>query len=419
RVTRPRYPELTRPRSDRMFILEGAIVTSPSDLKALSECEFAFARVLDAKLGRLEAVPVDDDPMLKRAGRLGDAHEDEQLVRYRAAHPGDVVEIARPHPLTRESLRAAARETEQALRGGAAVVFQATFFDESDPAAPTIGFADFLVRRPDGRYRVQDTKLARSVKVTALLQLAAYHGHLVRLGVPVDDEVELLLGDGTTAVHRIDEIEPVYRMRMLRLREVLDVRLAATAPAAWGDPDLAVDGRCVHCAEQIAAHDDLLQVAGIRLTQRAKLHEAGITPRAALAATPKGPAGRGLPETTYRALHQQARLQHAGPDAAGLPRVELVRPQVVAELPAPDEGDLFFDFEGDPLWRAERDGEVLWGLDYLFGMTDTADRFTAFWAHDLAAERKALRDFLDLVAARRAAHPGMHIYHYASYERTH
>ncbi len=36
-----------------------------------------------------------------------------------------------------------------------------------------LGFADFLVR--DGeRYQVVDTKLARSEKVTALLQLAAY-----------------------------------------------------------------------------------------------------------------------------------------------------------------------------------------------------------------------------------------------------
>jgi len=402
-----------------MFILDTAVVTSPSDLKTLSDCEFAFARRLDAKLGRLDEVPVDDDPMLKRAGQLGDVHEGEQLARYRQQHPGDVVEFIRPGRLTRETLRAAADETEAALRGGAAVVFQATFFDESDPDAPTIGFADFLVRQPDGRYRVQDTKLARSVKVTALLQLAAYHGHLVRLGIPVDDVVELLLGDGTVSQHRIDEIEPVYRLRVERLREVIAARHAAGGPAEWGDPDLAVDGRCVHCAEQVAAHDDLLQVAGIRRTQRAKLIDAGIDTLAALAATPQRPADCGIPETTYRALHQQARLQHQGVDADGKPRIELVRPQVIADLPAPDPGDLFFDFEGDPLWRGELHGDPLWGIDYLFGMVDVGETFTSLWAHDLAAEKQALRDFLDLVAARRVAHPGIHIYHYASYERTH
>src|SRR5690606_21736432 len=138
-VAGPRYPGRTRPRSDRMFILDGAIVTSPSDLKSLSDCEFAFARVLDAKLGRLEQVPVDDDPMLKRAGALGDVHESEQLGHYRDAHPDSVVEIERPYPLTRESLRTAANATERALRSGADVVFQATFFDESDATAPTIG----------------------------------------------------------------------------------------------------------------------------------------------------------------------------------------------------------------------------------------------------------------------------------------
>ena len=36
-----------------------------------------------------------------------------------------------------------------------------------------VGFADFLVRDGD-QYRVTDTKLARSPKTTALLQLAAY-----------------------------------------------------------------------------------------------------------------------------------------------------------------------------------------------------------------------------------------------------
>ena len=63
------------------------------------------------------------------------------------------------------------------------------------------------------------------------------------------------------------------------------------------------------------------------------------------------------------------------------------------------------------------------GLEYLFGVVEApaggADRCSApFWAHDRAQEKQALVDFLDYVAERRAAHPDLHIYHYAPYERT-
>ena len=40
-------------------------------------------------------------------------------------------------------------------------------------------------------------------------------------------------------------------------------------------------------------------------------------------------------------------------------------------LPQPDDGDIFFDFEGDPLW-AERP-EDPWGLEYLFGVVEPDD----------------------------------------------
>ena len=89
----------------------------------------------------------------------------------------------------------------------------------------------------------------------------------------------------------------------------------------------------------------------------------------------------------------------------------------LAAIPEPDPGDLFFDFEGDPLYT--EGAATDWGLDYLFGMVDTDERFTPLWAHSFAEERVALEQFLALVAARRAAHPDMHIYHYATYERTH
>src|SRR5690606_25865385 len=66
------------------------------------------------------------------------------------------------------------------------------------------------------------------------------------------------------------------------------------------------------------------------------------------------------------------------------------------------------------------------GIDYLFGVLDTDDRFTAFWSFDparsdeidLAGEKDAFERFIDFVTERRRLHPGMHVYHYAPYEPT-
>ena len=396
-----------------MFILDGAVVTSASDLTAASTCEFAFARQLDTKLGRTRRIVVPEDPMLKRAGRLGDEHESRQLEKYRAEGLR-IAEIERPASMSRADLAIRAAETVAAFESEAEVVFQATFFDDSDPASLFIGFADFIIRMPDGRYRVQDTKLARSVKVVALLQLAAYHEQLTRLGVAVDDTVELILGDGTIAAHDVRDILPVYRNRRARILAIVAARLDDTAAVVWGDPGYTIDGRCEHCAAEVAASRDLLMVAGMRVTQRAKLQAAGITTIDEFAAMPQRPEGCDLPVSTYMQLQAQAALQAtADPEAA--PPFVLFAPSVIGDLPAPDRGDIYFDFEGDPLHlEAEK-----WGIDYLFGLVDDDEVFTAFWAHDLAAEKQALLDFLDFVVARRITYPQMHIYHYASYERTH
>src|SRR5690606_10496448 len=85
-------------------------------------------------------------------------------------------------------------------------------------------------------------------------------------------------------------------------------------------------------------------------------------------------------------------------------------------LPEPSPGDVYFDFEGDPLYSQ---GDERWGIDYLFGLVEPDGAYRAWWAHSFAEERRALEDFLDYVAERRARFPDMHIYHYASYERTH
>ena len=73
-------------------------------------------------------------------------------------------------------------------------------------------------------------------------------------------------------------------------------------------------------------------------------------------------------------------------------------------LPAPDAADLFFDFEGDPLYTEAADGVgAMWGIDYLFGWVDDDEQYAALWAHSFADEKRALEDFLDVVALRRRA----------------
>ncbi|MDT5146584.1 MAG: hypothetical protein QOC58_1229, partial [Mycobacterium sp.] len=160
------------------------------------------------------------------------------------------------------------------------------------------------------------------------------------------------------------------------------------------------------------AADDLLLVAGMRVTQRDKLIDAGITSLAELAAH-TGP----VPDLAANAVNKltaQAKLQ-VRQRTTGVPQFEIVDSQPLALLPEPDPGDLFFDFEGDPLWTA--DGHE-WGLEYLFGVMDAAGNFSPLWAHNRLDERKALTDFLAMVAKRRKRRPNMHIYHYAPYEKT-
>ncbi|QCR20775.1 TM0106 family RecB-like putative nuclease [Agrococcus sp. SGAir0287] len=403
-----------------MFVRDGLLLHSASDLKAASECEFAMLRALDAKLGRIAKVDDDDDPMLARAGRLGDAHEERILQGYRDRAARDasfrVVEIARPDPMTLDGLRAARAASLAALHDGADVVFQATFLDE---ATGFMGFADFLVREPatDGAwaYAVYDAKLARSAKTTALLQLAAYALELQRECVAVHDEVHLMLGTGETTTHRLADVLPVFAARIARLREQLGQRLDAAEPIAWDTPGVRQCGRCATCTLEVERTRDVLLVAGLRSTQRERLRTAGITTIDALASSEGRVAGIG--DAPLASLRLQARMQLAAP-VTGV-AYSVFDPIPLGRLPEPSPGDVFFDFEGDPLWW---DGGSQWGIDYLFGATtyDTVEEaFTAFWAHDLAQERAALEGFLDWLAERRRRWPDLHVYHYAPYERTH
>jgi predicted RecB family nuclease len=393
-----------RAYSGSVFVADDQVIYSASDLAAAARCEFALLRAFDAQLGRGPAVAVEDE-LLARTAKLGGEHEQRHLDELRELAEDTVAIIGRPK-YTVAGLTAAAEQTLRAVERRASVIYQAALFD-----GRFVGFADFLVFDGD-QYRLRDTKLARSVKVEALLQLAAYAETLANAGVPVAPEVELVLGDGATASYRVDELLPVYRPRRAELQRLLDDHLAGGSPVTWEDENVRACFRCPECTIQVRAHDDLLLVAGMRVSQRARLIDADITTVAQLAQH-EGPVPQ-LPARTVTSLAAQARLQIA-PRVDGKPPYEIADPQPLTLLPDPDRGDLFFDFEGDPLWTA--DGHE-WGLEYLWGVLEVGGAFWPLWAHDRASERQALVDFLAMVRKRRKRHPKMHIYHYAAYEKT-
>ncbi|MBX3116439.1 MAG: TM0106 family RecB-like putative nuclease, partial [Cryobacterium sp.] len=428
-----------------MYLLDSsayapALVTSASDLTLASDCEFALLRVLDYRLGwNTEPLP-PDDAMLERAAELGGVHEKRMLEKFRAENPGGVVEFEQPPRRDAETLRDFAKRTREALEAKTPVVYQGVFFDESDPALPFVGYADFLVLQPDGRYRVVDTKLARRVKVTALMQLAAYYEQLEKLGIPVDETVELILGNDRSETALIQDVRPVFKLRRARMHEVIaehraegavasaaasaaDGQSAGTAgkPITWGDDRYFACGHCKYCEGPAAEADDLVTVAGMRMVQRSKLLAAGITTLTELATTAKKPKDLKLTDSAWRKLHEQAALQlkaRENPDSE--PPFEVINPLPIVGLPQPSPGDMFFDFEGDPMYsEVQADGSQRWGLDYLFGWVDASGKFDKLWAHDQASEAEALLRFLEVVGEKRQRHPEMHIYHYAAYEKTH
>ncbi|MCW2566751.1 MAG: hypothetical protein JWN54_848, partial [Mycobacterium sp.] len=303
-------------------------------------------------------------------------------------------------------------QTLEAMRSGVEVVYQGTFYDGSWG-----GQADFLLRvdRPSAlgpwSYEVADTKLARRLKVPALLQMAVYAERLEYLQGVAPERLYVVTGDGESRPWRLVDVAAYARHVRGRLRGFVEAR-----PATEPVPVLHC-GQCRwldRCADGWRAADDLSLVASLRGDHREALRAHGISTLAALAACTPDDLPRGIGRPSRERLVQQAAEQlreRTTGEASYLllppvPRTGLLR------LPPPDGGDLYLDFEGDPYAEG---GE---GREYLAGIGDTDGGFVALWAHDHAAERQLTIDLVDRLLARWRAHPDMHVYHYAAYEVT-
>ncbi|HEY3165017.1 MAG TPA: TM0106 family RecB-like putative nuclease [Candidatus Limnocylindrales bacterium] len=398
---------------------DGSVVVSATDLVGFLECGHLTTLELGRVDGLWERPPQRTDPEVVLLQERGDAHELAYLERLRSE--GRTVHVGTKEGLTTpDQLRAAEAETVAAMRRGVDVIYQATLFD-----GRWRGHADFLLRVDgpsdlgDWHYEVADTKLARSVKGSALLQVCVYSERLATVQGRVPERIHVVTGDSETHTLRLDDFSAFYRAVKQRFEARVFGEGRREPPPTYPDP---VDHCrvCVWfptCIDRRRDDDHPSIVAGMTRAATQRLQEAGLPTRRLLATLDPAATVPDLNARTLRRLREQARIQVAGEDQRAL-LYELIEPipdepgRGLALLPEPSPLDVFFDIEADP-WIENG------GLEYLLGVAtlDTGEPvYRPLWGHDRAGEKAAFEAFVDLVMDRLDRDPGMHVYHYAGYE---
>ena len=382
----------------------GQHLYSPSDLITFLGCRHATFLDMQRLAGKIKRPESEDHAKL--LAQKGIEHERAHLARLRDQ---GLQVVAIPNQKNR------AEQTEltaQALHSGADVIYQARL-----AGGDWVGYADFLIRVPAASklgqfsYEVLDTKLARKVKPDYLLQLSAYSQMLASIQGLMPAQMHLVTGDGTQHSFPVHDSSHYHdRTRQLFEEFVAD-------PPQHSEPE-----PCNHCAQcswqpvcqqhwQEQGHLSL--VANMRRSQITKLRAAGINSIAQLAALPDDRPIDDLDHNTCRKLVSQARLQQRQRSGDGnhFEPIDADSQRGLRRLPRPDGGDLFFDIEGDPLYRQ--------GLEYLFGVFSIEDgqpKFRHWLAHDHEQECARFKELMAFLAEHLGRHPGAHIYHYNHYE---
>jgi len=383
---------------------------SATDLLNFLGCTHATALDFELVSGALAAPTNKDDAYLEILKEKGLDHERLYLEKLKA-EGRVVVEIERDH-----SIEAMADRTRQAMRAGVDVIYQGAL-----TAPGWHGYSDFLLKVAvsselgDYSYEVADTKLARTAKPKHVVQLCIYSEMISREQGVRPTYARVVLGDGSEIELKLHDY--LYYCNRARDRFDLFVSGNERVTAAERCPQCQLCHWSERCDDEWERAGNLRLVASLSGAQAKKLRAAGISSIDELAELDASVEIRRIQGSTLERLRSQASLQMIK-RTTGENWVEVLPPlerRGFARLPEPNEGDLFFDMEGDPVFSPQSSLEYLFGFHYVDG---DENRYTAFWARDRAAERKAFEDALDFITMRLEKYPNAFVYHYASYEQT-
>lgn len=400
---------------------------SPTLAATFLGCQAAAGWTLEVRKGLREAPAAVSNPHGDLIKRKGTEHENVCLAALKAEH-------GTPFTVERGAIVERYADTVAAMNRGEPLIYQAALTHGS-----WLGYADFLVRVEETcpswkwSYEPWDAKLSREARPEQVLQIALYGDFLAPIQGRPATRGHLMLGTGDpvspfrTEEFMLDEVRYYTRRAAGRLEA-----FAAGLPHDLEPHPCGFCGKCDWgdaCVDRWIAADHLHRVAGITKHQMGALWASGVSTLGLLSKL-DGTQIKGISPDTLTRLVAQARLQsETYTTGEGVLEVLPHRSGLGFDrLPIPDPGDLFFDFEGDPMHPG--------GLEYLCGVLwqsseedDDEDgsepvpghpslRFRAFWAHDREEEKQAFSELMAFLVERLAGSPAAHLYHYAPYEKT-
>ncbi|RUQ85119.1 TM0106 family RecB-like putative nuclease [Legionella septentrionalis] len=388
-----------------MYLKDESIVFSPSDLVLFVSSPFAsWMDHLALVHPDLAPDPDEEDSLFAALKHEGLEHELGKLLQFEEASLS-IVRLVETNFI---------KDTINAMESGADVIYQPPL-----EALPFRGRADFLIKK-EGQsrfgnyfYEIWDTKLARSVKTSFIMQLCCYAEMLEQIQGRRPDNFVVSIGTGEDYRLRTTDYFDYYliqKKRFLQFHAEFDVNKK---------PDLLTSynyGKWSNYAKELQKESDhLTLIANIKRTQIKKLYKNGITTTKDLTASEKKEI-RGISQDVIQKLIAQAKIQNAS-KGKEVPQYEILPHEEgskigLALLPPFSPNDVFFDIEGDPLFEG--------GLEYLWGVTYFDDKrirqYKDFWAHHSEDEKKCCEAFIHWVYQRWLDDPSMHIYHYGPYE---
>ncbi|NNC95281.1 MAG: TM0106 family RecB-like putative nuclease [Chitinophagales bacterium] len=384
---------------------------SPSKLNNFLACPHLSKLEAAATLDLLPR-PYTEDPLLELIRNQGDRHEKTYLSKLEDQFQDTAI-------IDSEKFEEKYEQTIHLIKDGRSVIFQAALKFED-----WIGYADFLVKskKPSNlgsySYSIHDTKLSSEVKGSAIVQLCIYSEMLEKIQGCLPEKIVVVGGK-----NHINEFNPADFIDYLQYAknkylnslsaDLKNIKHLAAEPV---EKCHSCDWRG-HCEDVWKTQDHLKLIAGSSRRIRKDLRSIGLSTLAQVGQLDRAPE---LPKTSKEScekIFRQARIQLKARNS-GKHEHEFILPivenQGLSGLPMTNEGDIFFDIEGDG-----HIGEL--GVEYLFGWV-TIDNDEQLYHHEWAMnnlqEKAAFEKFISFIMDRKKMFPGLHVYHFGHYEAT-